>query len=66
MARSMIKRTAKISMLAVLLLCASLELLRAAEAPAEWQRLTGAAKKEGKIVIGAPPGNDFATNCRGR
>jgi len=53
-------------MLAVLLLCASLELLRAAEAPAEWQRLTGAAKKEGKIVIGAPPGNDFATNCRGR
>ena len=31
----------------------------AAEAGADWQRLVVAAKKEGKIVIGAPPGSDF-------
>jgi iron(III) transport system substrate-binding protein len=30
----------------------------AAESP-EWQRVVAAAKKEGKIVIGAPPGSDF-------
>ncbi len=33
--------------------------LDAAEAGAEWQRIIAAAKKEGKVVIGAPPGNDF-------
>ena len=33
--------------------------LDAAEAAAEWQRIVAAAKKEGKVVIGAPPGNDF-------
>jgi iron(III) transport system substrate-binding protein len=31
----------------------------AAEVNADWQRLVTAAKKEGKIVIGAPPGSDF-------
>ena len=31
----------------------------AAEVNAEWQRLVAAAKKEGKVVIGAPPGSDF-------
>ena len=55
----MIRRTAKPGMLAVFLLFASPQLLSSAEAPAEWQRLTAAAKKEGKVVIGAPPGNDF-------
>ncbi|HEY1232627.1 MAG TPA: extracellular solute-binding protein [Candidatus Binatia bacterium] len=34
-------------------------LLRAAEVASDWQRLVAAAKKEGKIVIGAPPGSDF-------
>ncbi|TMA65621.1 MAG: hypothetical protein E6J73_05270 [Deltaproteobacteria bacterium] len=33
--------------------------LEAAEAGTEWQRTLTAAKKEGKVVIGAPPGNDF-------
>jgi ABC-type Fe3+ transport system substrate-binding protein len=30
-----------------------------AEANPEWQRVLAAARKEGKIVIGAPPGADF-------
>ena len=33
--------------------------------PPEWQRLLAAAKKEGKIVIGAPPGSDFRTELQG-
>jgi iron(III) transport system substrate-binding protein len=33
--------------------------LHAADANADWQRLVAAAKKEGKVVIGAPPGSDF-------
>lgn len=33
--------------------------LEAADANAEWQRVVAAAKKEGKVVIGAPPGSDF-------
>lgn len=53
------KRAPKIVILAVFLLLALPELLKAAAAPAEWQQLTAAAKKEGKVVIGAPPGNDF-------
>ena len=32
---------------------------RSAEVNADWQRLIAAAKKEGKVVIGAPPGSDF-------
>ena len=32
---------------------------RSAEVSADWQRLVAAAKKEGKVVIGAPPGSDF-------
>jgi len=35
------------------------KLLWAADAGGDWQRLVAAAKKEGKIVIGAPPGSDF-------
>ena len=35
------------------------KLLWAADAGSDWQRLVAAAKKEGKIVIGAPPGSDF-------
>ena len=31
----------------------------AADANLEWQGVAAAAKKEGKIVIGAPPGSDF-------
>jgi iron(III) transport system substrate-binding protein len=30
-----------------------------ADANSEWQGVNGAAKKEGKVVIGAPPGSDF-------
>src|SRR5262245_62716247 len=30
-----------------------------AEANPEWQRVVAAAKKEGKVIIGAPPGSDF-------
>jgi iron(III) transport system substrate-binding protein len=30
-----------------------------ADAGSEWQRVIAAAKKEGKVVIGAPPGSDF-------
>ena len=30
-----------------------------ADANPDWERLVGAAKKEGKVVIGAPPGSDF-------
>ena len=30
-----------------------------ADASSEWQSLVAAAKKEGKVVIGAPPGSDF-------
>jgi len=35
------------------------KLLWAADAGDDWQRLVAAAKREGKIVIGAPPGSDF-------
>jgi ABC-type Fe3+ transport system substrate-binding protein len=35
------------------------KLLWAADAGGDWQQLVAAAKKEGKIVIGAPPGSDF-------
>jgi len=35
------------------------KLLWAADAGGDWQRLVAAAKREGKIVIGAPPGSDF-------
>src|SRR5262244_1911568 len=30
-----------------------------ADANPEWERVVGTAKKEGKVVIGAPPGTDF-------
>ena len=30
-----------------------------ADASSEWQGIVAAAKKEGKVVIGAPPGSDF-------
>ena len=33
--------------------------LWAADVAADWQRLVTAAKKEGKVVIGTPPGTDF-------
>ena len=33
--------------------------LAAADAGGEWTRMVDAAKKEGKVVIGAPPGSDF-------
>ena len=37
----------------------------AAEVNADWQRLVAAAKKEGKVVIGAPPGSDFRSRSAG-
>jgi hypothetical protein len=30
-----------------------------ADANPDWERVVGAAKKEGKVIIGAPPGSDF-------
>jgi ABC-type Fe3+ transport system substrate-binding protein len=36
----------------------------AAEAGSEWQRLVDAARKEKKIVIGAPPGSDFRNHVQ--
>ena len=36
----------------------------AAEVSADWQRLVAAAKKEGKVVIGAPPGTDFRNEAQ--
>jgi hypothetical protein len=38
--------------------------LEAADANAEWQRVVAAAKKEGKVVIGAPPGSDFRNEAQ--
>ncbi len=35
-----------------------------ADAGSEWQRVTAAAKKEGKVVIGAPPGSDFRNEAQ--
>ncbi len=35
------------------------QLLAAADGGGEWARIVDAAKKEGKVVIGAPPGSDF-------
>ena len=40
-------------------MCLVASLANAAEPGAEWQRLVTAAKKEGKVVIGVPPGSDF-------
>lgn len=43
----------------IVLLLSAHEPLHAADAQAEWQRVVAAAKKEGRVVIGAPPGSDF-------
>ena len=43
----------------VIVLLNAQEPLHAADAQGEWQRVVAAAKKEGKVVIGAPPGSDF-------
>ena len=48
-----------LNVLIIALLFAMPRLLSAADATSDWQRLVAAAKKEGKIVIGAPPGSDF-------
>ena len=37
-----------------------------ADANPDWEAVVGAAKKEGKIVIGAPPGSDFRNEVRAR
>jgi len=39
--------------------CLVASLVNAAEPNLDWQRLVAAARKEGKVVIGAPPGSDF-------
>src|SRR5262245_18757852 len=36
----------------------------AAETGSEWQRCLAAAKKEGKLVVGAPPGSDFRNEAQ--
>ena len=35
-----------------------------ADANSEWQGVVGAAKKEGKVIIGAPPGSDFRNEAQ--
>jgi len=47
----------------ILIVNSPIELL-AADAGAEWQRVVAAAKKEGKVVIGAPPGSDFRNEAQ--
>ena len=50
----------RLTLLSAIILFAILPIrLEAADANAEWQRVVAAAKKEGKVVIGAPPGSDF-------
>jgi hypothetical protein len=52
-------------LLGVIILSLSLfQRLHAADANAEWQRVVAAAKKEGKVVIGAPPGSDFRNEAQ--
>jgi ABC-type Fe3+ transport system substrate-binding protein len=52
--------TAKSSILCVVVLALTVRAAAfAAEAEGEWQRVLAAAKKEGRVVIGAPPGTDF-------
>ena len=51
---------------AVMLISVTPHWLDAAEAGADWQRIVAAAKKEGKVVIGAPPGNDLGMRFRRR
>ena len=53
-----------IPFLVIILSLSLFQHLHAAEANAEWQRLVAAAKKEGKIVIGAPPGSDFRNEAQ--
>jgi nucleoside 2-deoxyribosyltransferase len=43
----------------VLLLNLTPQRLQSADSGTEWQRVVATAKKEGKVVIGAPPGTDF-------
>ena len=40
------------------------KLVAAADAGGEWNRIVDAAKKEGRVVIGAPPGNDFRNDVQ--
>jgi hypothetical protein len=40
------------------------KLVEAVDAGTEWQQLVAAAKKEGKVVIGAPPGAEFRTGVQ--
>ena len=54
----MSKRAVKASIVAWAVF-ASPQLLWSAELTPDWQRIVAAAKKEGKVVIGAPPGADF-------
>ena len=38
--------------------------LQSADSGTEWQRVVAAAKREGKVVIGAPPGSDFRSEVQ--
>ena len=40
------------------------KLLQSADSDAEWQRVVAAAKKEGNVVIAAPPGSDFRNSVQ--
>lgn len=37
-----------------------------ADANPEWEPVIAATKKEGKVVIGAPPGSDFRTEVQAK
>lgn len=54
-----------VNWLAALLILTTPATILAADAGSDWARLLGAAKKEGKIVIGAPPGSDFRVDVQG-
>src|SRR5512140_29659 len=51
-------------LLIVLLHLSAVPQAKAAEVNADWQRLVAAAEKEGKVVVGAPPGSDFGIEAQ--
>jgi iron(III) transport system substrate-binding protein len=51
-------------LVSVVLLAALCGRVFAADAGPEWERTLAAAKKEGKVVIGAPPGSDFRNEAQ--
>jgi ABC-type Fe3+ transport system substrate-binding protein len=57
------KRGLKLGVIAIAFLALA-KLVAAADATSDWQRLVAVAKKEGRIVVGAPPGSDFRSELQ--